>query len=261
MIKFFRRIRKALFAENKYNKYIFYAIGEIILVVIGILIALQINAWKVSADNKKLEKSILLNIKQDLQDDILDLQNVAAFKIQQRETCKRLINLATNRSLPVLDTVQFANDVVRVIYFTLPSSNKTTFEMATSNGYLNIISNDSLIKLIAKYYSDITLNQHVTETKRFTNSFAESVIMKKYRIFSNKIAVLDGLGGEYYIESYQNVDEVQFPYADFRRDLEVENHLNSFAIRLKIGINYLQNKEKRADELINRIDKYIKVSS
>lgn len=85
--------------------------------------------------------------------------------------------------------------------------------------------------------------------------------MKKYRIFSNKIAVLDGLGGEYRIKSYQNMIEFPFPYADFRHDFEVENHLNSFAIRLKIGINYLQNKEKRADELISRIDKYIKVGN
>jgi uncharacterized membrane protein YgaE (UPF0421/DUF939 family) len=43
MIKFFRKIRKHLLAENKFSKYLIYAIGEIILVVIGILIALQIN--------------------------------------------------------------------------------------------------------------------------------------------------------------------------------------------------------------------------
>lgn len=45
MIKFFRRIRQRLVAENKFSKYLFYAIGEIILVVIGILIALSINVW------------------------------------------------------------------------------------------------------------------------------------------------------------------------------------------------------------------------
>jgi len=43
MIKFFRKIRQKLLIENKFSKYILYAIGEIILVVIGILIALQIN--------------------------------------------------------------------------------------------------------------------------------------------------------------------------------------------------------------------------
>ena len=45
MIKFFRKIRQKMLTENKFSKYLIYAIGEIILVVIGILIALSINTW------------------------------------------------------------------------------------------------------------------------------------------------------------------------------------------------------------------------
>jgi hypothetical protein len=45
MVKFFRKIRQKLLSENKFSKYFIYAIGEIVLVVIGILIALQINNW------------------------------------------------------------------------------------------------------------------------------------------------------------------------------------------------------------------------
>jgi hypothetical protein len=45
MIKFFRKIRNTMLNENKFSRYTFYALGEIILVVIGILIALQINNW------------------------------------------------------------------------------------------------------------------------------------------------------------------------------------------------------------------------
>ena len=45
MIKFFRKIRQQLLAENRLGKYLIYALGEIVLVVIGILIALQINNW------------------------------------------------------------------------------------------------------------------------------------------------------------------------------------------------------------------------
>ncbi len=56
MIKFFRKIRQRLLAENKFNKYLIYAIGEIILVVIGILIALQINNW--NERNKTKAKEI-----------------------------------------------------------------------------------------------------------------------------------------------------------------------------------------------------------
>ena len=45
MIKFFKKIRQKLLSENQFSKYLIYAVGEIILVVIGILIALQINNW------------------------------------------------------------------------------------------------------------------------------------------------------------------------------------------------------------------------
>ena len=46
MIQFFRRIRQKLLEENRFVKYLLYALGEIVLVVIGILIALQINNWE-----------------------------------------------------------------------------------------------------------------------------------------------------------------------------------------------------------------------
>ena len=69
MIKFFRRIRQRLLSENKLSKYLIYAIGEIILVVIGILIALQINNWneerKESAIIKTYLKSMLVDLKND----------------------------------------------------------------------------------------------------------------------------------------------------------------------------------------------------
>ena len=56
MIKFFRKIRQNLLSENKFSKYLMYAIGEIILVVIGILIALQVNTWN---ENRKINKQEL----------------------------------------------------------------------------------------------------------------------------------------------------------------------------------------------------------
>mgnify|MGYP001591841413 CR=1 FL=1 len=57
MIKFFRRIRQGLLSENKFSKYLLYAIGEIILVVIGILIALQINNWNEKRKNDNIKQS------------------------------------------------------------------------------------------------------------------------------------------------------------------------------------------------------------
>ena len=70
MIKFFRTIRQHLLSQNKVSKYLFYAIGEILLVVIGILIALNINNANEKRKNGDKIKSILLEIQKDLETDI-----------------------------------------------------------------------------------------------------------------------------------------------------------------------------------------------
>ena len=67
MIKFFRKIRQNLLSEGKTGKYVKYAIGEIVLVVIGILIALQINNWNEDQKRKALEKNMLENVVENLE--------------------------------------------------------------------------------------------------------------------------------------------------------------------------------------------------
>ena len=62
MINFFRKTRKKLADDNKPLKYLRYAIGEIVLVVIGILIALQINNWNEGRKDRVLEKKLLENL-------------------------------------------------------------------------------------------------------------------------------------------------------------------------------------------------------
>ncbi|WP_033959722.1 DUF6090 family protein [Psychroserpens jangbogonensis] len=60
MIKFFRKIRQNLFAEGKTVKYLTYVIGEIVLVVIGILIALQVNTWSENQKKNLLKSNLFL---------------------------------------------------------------------------------------------------------------------------------------------------------------------------------------------------------
>jgi len=67
MIKFFRHIRQSLIMENKTSKYLKYAIGEIVLVVIGILIALQVNNWNEQRKQNQEIENVLLKIYSELQ--------------------------------------------------------------------------------------------------------------------------------------------------------------------------------------------------
>ena len=80
MIKFFRKIRQKLLIENKTGKYFKYAIGEILLVVIGILIAVQINNWNELKKQKLVEINVLEGIRNDILKDSIDLNfNIRAY--------------------------------------------------------------------------------------------------------------------------------------------------------------------------------------
>ena len=73
MIKFFRKIRQKLLSENNFSKYLIYAVGEILLVVIGILIALQINNWNNLKLERQTEIKILNEIRLNLSTDIKNI--------------------------------------------------------------------------------------------------------------------------------------------------------------------------------------------
>jgi len=76
MIKFFRKIRQKMLPENKFSKYLIYAIGEIILVVIGILIAIQLNEWRNDKANANQKQNVLLALKSEFETNLTQLDTV-----------------------------------------------------------------------------------------------------------------------------------------------------------------------------------------
>lgn len=102
MIKFFRHIRKSLLNEGKTKKYLLYTIGEIILVVIGIILALQVNNWNNHRADKKLEKRYLSELILDLQTDSI---TISEFKISSDEQVR-----AKNKLLSYYQRQSFSED-------------------------------------------------------------------------------------------------------------------------------------------------------
>lgn len=76
MLKFFRQIRQKQLAEGKLSRYLIYAVGEILLVMIGILLALQVNNWNESRKTKEAIKVHLQNLIADLKDDQVKLAEI-----------------------------------------------------------------------------------------------------------------------------------------------------------------------------------------
>ena len=92
MIKFFRKIRQNLIAENKMGKYFKYAIGEILLVVIGILIAVGINSWYTASQNEQKIEAILTQVQQELLTDITDAKRIFNFYIRKDSLSRKIMN-------------------------------------------------------------------------------------------------------------------------------------------------------------------------
>lgn len=145
MIKFFRNIRQAMIKDNRVSKYFLYALGEIILVVIGILIALQINNWNNQQQEQQFEKKVLREILADAKADLKET-NDAINGLRDSQESTELIIEALNKNLSYNDSldVHFA----KALRFWSLSPNSTAFEAAKAEG-LYLIKNDSIRKIVS----------------------------------------------------------------------------------------------------------------
>ncbi len=92
MIKFFRKIRQKMLTENKFGKYLIYAIGEIILVVIGILIALQINNWNTNKANEKEAYNQLLEVQKEILNNIVEFDQRGTYYFEKLRDVRRVFS-------------------------------------------------------------------------------------------------------------------------------------------------------------------------
>jgi len=161
MITLFRRIRHKLIASGSITKYLLYATGEILLVVIGILIALQVNNW--NEERKAKTKSISYH-ERILED--LDIFISETERAMERSTSIRNMILET---ISILESKKLPEDKIRVFertlhfYYQIPYRHPslTTLDEMRSNGDLNLIRNLDLRKKLIQMEQDILSNDEV----------------------------------------------------------------------------------------------------
>ncbi|PQJ77303.1 DUF6090 family protein [Polaribacter glomeratus] len=130
---------------GKTGKYFKYAIGEIILVVIGILIALQVNNWNIERTDKDREAKYLSTIVLDLKKDLVRLDYLINFRKNRVLGDQKLIQQINGE--PINNVTNLAKNVVNSLMEENFSANNTTFLELSNSGNLNLISNDA-IKLL-----------------------------------------------------------------------------------------------------------------
>ncbi|MGB6037694.1 MAG: DUF6090 family protein [Cryomorphaceae bacterium] len=165
MIKFFRHIRQNLIMENKTFKYFKYAIGEIVLVVIGILIALQINTWNSARVDNQRARDYTEKLKVQLNGNTLTVDD----EIVKIESWYK----TTLRLLPIIgmDTKVDMDDKIDSLILANCHDYHLNLDMNTitegrENGNMTLISSDSIRQCI---YQVATVNERVKERERITN--------------------------------------------------------------------------------------------
>lgn len=200
MIKFFRNIRQNMIKENRTSKYMLYAIGEIILVVIGILIALQINNWN--------EKQKLVAKTQDYYVQLLDdLKSDIKFSKQTLEESNVYLNeyeiYTDSYNKDVLNPIQVYEQISKLDLETTPLTfNTNTIESLQSTGDIGLIPSNIRNRLI-----DLKRLQNLT-IKRFEDTDdGKSEITQNLSLLLGSTTLPKRLVNQPKIKAFLNIDE------------------------------------------------------
>ena len=151
MIKFFRKIRYDLMEKNKTGKYLLYAFGEVILVVIGILIALSINNWNEERKDNLQRTTLLVNLKSEYLINLEEIDN----RIQTVDTTLKYATSVIKLMTPdyeTLDEVEVTKNLINVIsWFTTYDESSGALQDIINNNKLGLIKVDSLRLSLASW--------------------------------------------------------------------------------------------------------------
>lgn len=148
MIRFFRQIRRQLLSENKFTRYLVYAIGEIVLVVIGILIALQINNWNNGRILERSEIKSYQNIKQQLLEDKTELNEVKAFNNKHFKIYEFANNIIVRKDYELQDSLAMC--AMRLAWYSDFHSSGNIYETLVNSGDIKLIKNSEISSKLQK---------------------------------------------------------------------------------------------------------------
>ena len=190
MIKIFRNIRRRLLLGKGFSRYLLYAIGEIILVVIGILIALQINNWNDGRKNIIKRDIILSNLILDLKKDVIAFEKA---EIRNQKSIDFINDFL--RTAQIDDSREFIN-IINERYAFYPNSSK--YKSIISTNQIELLDDSTIDKLTDYYEYDYyrlkswikDLDFTTEEMENFTINVLPKHPMTNDSIFNNEVIKL-----------------------------------------------------------------------
>lgn len=204
MFQFFRRLRKDQISSRRFVRYILYALGEIVLVVLGILIALYLNERKEYREDRVKELTYLRSFQQDIERNLTELDRVLLKSELAIESSDSLIALSPDglSGLPAGALDELMNGLLG---YTKHMTRQGTIEDLLGSGDLEVIRNDTIRRAIATWDADLKfvrevevdakesfiktnnyLDQHILMLDEFQTAFEKEQLLSK-RMFLNRL--------------------------------------------------------------------------
>ena len=259
MIKLFRNIRKNLLAEGKTSKYFKYAIGEIILVVIGILIALQINNWNEGLKAQTLEIEILENLKKDLTLDTLDinfnLKYHSLFINEEKKLLNFLMSDLQTPDAPIDYNAALTTPLVIVLH-------ESTFANLQNN-HIGILTNNALRNDISRFYDFFSSGIQTIEndlTSYETYDVKLPYFLKYFQLDHNgkPMELAHENSKDYYNPDFKKKAIILKKVTEAKEDEGFKILLNESVFFRQVIIDFYIDMIHRIKELTNSIEKELK---
>lgn len=260
MIKFFRHIRKSLIEKNQMGKYFKYAIGEILLVVIGILIALQINNLNEERKLRNDEQVLLNQLKQEFESNLNQLNQ----KIEMREimikSAQRLLKMIDDKNEMIPDSIGHYLSFTRMNPTFDPIRNDLTV-----GDKLSLIENVELKKMLTEWESN---EEQLEESERrwlYSLNTYFRPLLYEYNLARELFQINYQSGSMSLMSLTKRIDAVTInksidtnKFVDFMNDPRLESHL-----AWTIGINTFGNVESNTlknhiEDILEELEKDIK---
>jgi hypothetical protein len=216
MIKFFRKIRYELMGENKTGKYFKYAIGEIVLVVIGILIALQINNWNENRKTDIITQSYYAQILFDLDKETKNIEERVLFLDSSIASIDNYFGIMMR---PNLETTQILDELLKVrVTFQLLSFNANTIGTLESTGEIKLLP------------------------EKIRNSLIE--LKREQDLISSRAKIVY----DNYLNGYEKADQLGFRRIQYSnpsvKDLDIEKNIPEIILTLEGAISLKNYTDK-----------------
>ena len=228
MIKFFRNIRQNQIMENKTGKYFKYAIGEIILVVIGILIALSINNWNEKRQNAKTLSIYTNQLIEEVEINIAKLDTVIIEESKLKTHMDTVVQLLNAKDYDNLKLIQKS---YALLSFEAFDPETITFDNLKSSGEFKLINNIDLRNAISRAY----------------NSFEQVQLTQEVHYFNMKTRIAD-----YFLE-HANYSDMMNPTPNFGKGIIFANLTLSANATITQKINACQSSLKEMKQLKERL--------